>query len=103
MIRPGVKMVRRWRDGIDRNDTSGNLASMSMWLSNAVTIVDQGETTREAAHRYALIFKGIADIHEAYGSIPKELYDFRYKIMSEWLEWVRQIDQEVWRVFNSCL
>ena len=97
------RMITVWLDGVARNDTSGNLATMSMWLSNALTINAAGAVMRETAHRYALIFQAIKDIHEAIGSIPMEVYNFRYRMMSEWLEWVKLLDPELHRIFNSCL
>lgn len=103
-MRPAKHLIEQWKRGRDLfNDAGGNLASMSAWLASVVKSHGMAQAAKDHARQFADVFAGIEAIHLAYGSIPDEIYKFRYRMMSDFLTWVKLIDPELHRIFNSCL
>ena len=102
-MRPALNLVTQWRRGKDFNDASGNLASMSAWLASIVKSHKMAQATQDHARQFADMFASIKAIHLVCGAIPDEIYKFRYRMMSDFLVWVKLLDPELHRIFNSCL
>lgn len=102
-MKPTQKMIDQWRDGVENNATSENLKSMSAWLVRATKSCGMSKGTQDCAKRYAEIFGCIEKIHYACGAIPIEILNFRYRMRWQFLEWIKSLDPELYKIFRPCL
>ena len=96
------KVVSGWCDLRESNAISEELAIMSQWLLKA-TIAHHTLATVDKAGDFASIFTAIFMIHQAEGSIPKHIYQYRYEKMSEFLEFARGVNPQWGSIMESCL
>ena len=98
-----IPPIKKWRRMLNNNDTTNLLVEMSEWLMDWANEKRLPPATRTSIRKYICKFQGIALIHNAHGSIPMEVYEFRYKTMEGFLYLVRDLDKELFTIFNGCL
>ena len=93
---PSHEFIQHLRSMTDANDHSGARWTVANWIVQQLRA--HGFTMKDSSFRLAMsfyrVFEAIATIHAEIEHLPTEVYDLRYRLTEEMLEFVAKLNPE---------